>query len=844
MKVRGFDEEGSFSDFFQKATGDDCFPFQRQFAQSCPSLVSVPTGLGKTAMVVVGWLWRRFGLDATLRSQTPRRLVYCLPMRVLVEQTAKNACQWVKNLQSISAVKADVAVHILMGGEETDDWDIHPEREAIIIGTQDMLLSCALNRGYAASRSRWPMQFGLLHTDCLWVYDEVQLMGAGLATTTQLEAFRNLLGNSDGHGCRSVWMSATMQRSWLNTVDFGPFLTAAPELAFNFDHEIKTDGLSDKARGILKDRWDARKPLQKSANSKLGDAPTGLAREIRDAHKSRTRTIVVVNTVKRACELYGELNKPEDGDNGQKRKKARDSRGVAPTTAAVGEKPKIVLLHSRFRPDDRKKVVESALADPSTEGTIIISTQVIEAGVDISATTLFTELAPWASLVQRFGRCNRKGEANEQAMVRWIDLPDKKQEDFARPYELADLELSCQRLGNLNDVGIRSLPEVELPFEHNHVVRRKDLIDLFDTTPDLAGNDIDIDRFVREIEESDVRVFWRTWAQPKGHEPPSEDEPAARREELCSAPVGEFRDFAKKHVGNVWRWSFLEKKWEKADAGKILPGQMFLVHANTGGYSNGQGWNPASTQAVVPIVPRAGMKLESPDATDTEQFSRIGVWQTISKHTDEVCDEMDLILQALPISEAEVLRTAARWHDWGKAHDVFQQALPDDAPESEQLWAKAAGNWKKYARKHFRHELASALAVLLLPDERIGKIDLNLVAYLIAAHHGKVRLSIRSLPNETKPQLNRRFARGVWDNDKLKQTDLGDSVIAPAVTLSLEPMELGLCESPPFTGQSSWTERMLRLRDRLGPFRLAYLESILRAADMRASRKAEMGCSQ
>jgi len=49
-------------------------------------------------------------------------------------------------------------------------------------------------------------------------------------------------------------------------------------------------------------------------------------------------------------------------------------------------------------------------------------------------------------------------------------------------------------------------------------------------------------------------------------------------------------------------------------------------------------------------------------------------------------------------------------------------------------------------------------------------------------------------------------------------------------------MELGL--SP--DGKPSWAERMLALRDDpslgLGPFRLAFLEALLRAADMRASR--------
>jgi CRISPR-associated endonuclease/helicase Cas3 len=112
----------------------------------------------------------------------------------------------------------------------------------------------------------------------------------------------------------------------------------------------------------------------------------------------------------------------------------------------------------------------------------------------------------------------------------------------------------------------------------------------------------------------------------------------------------------------------------------------------------------------------------------------------------------------------------------------------------------------------------------------------DLVAYLVAAHHGKVRLSIRSMPGEYTPSDSGRFARGVWDGDELPATDLGGGIVAPGVALSLEPMELGLCEQPLFAGQPSWTERMLVLRDKLGPFRLAYLEAILRAADARASR--------
>jgi len=882
----------TYESFFRRATGHDPFPYQTRLALSpeLPQLIDIPTGAGKTAAVVMAWLWRRRFAADEVRKATPRRLVYCLPMRVLVEQTRDNTILWLLRLGLLAgeakeegsriayyrprdghrAVQDDIrpvdgyaiehgvvgnriAVTVLMGGEDADEWDMYPERDAIIIGTQDMLLSRALNRGYGACRSRWPMQFGLLNNDCLWVYDEIQLMGAGLATTPQLEVFRRLLGSKAGNGCLSIWMSATMRRDWLATVDFDPK---------SLDDPISLEA-ADIGNDELNKRWKAKKPITR-AEAAMGDA-AALAQEVCGVHKPGTRTIVVLNTVQRACELFKELNLKEK--KGRKRQ-AREK------DASASSDPKIVLLHSRFRPDDRKGQVKQSLAEPPPEGTIVVSTQVIEAGVDVSAATLFTELAPWASLVQRFGRCNRRGEYEQEARVFWIDMPKKKTDTnkIALPYELDDFKASGERLKILTDVGLRSLPEVEMPFEHTQVIRRKDMIELFDTTADLVGNDIDIDRFVREIDASDVQVFWRDYGETPNATDDKEAEPAPRREELCRAPIGEFRDFVKKNASSVWRWDFLDKNWEKADTSKITPRQAFLIHADAGGYLAERGWESNSKKRVEPIVPSEGTKGNAPDATEDDRLSYSDNWQTIAEHTDKVCNELNTLLDALPCGDGEAiaLRSAARWHDRGKAHAVFQNAIDDGqvierysqeirrrerpigwrgqrfiakAPDQRKdIFGKVIdkGFWRRYdwlpyeGRKYFRHELASALTVLL--NGQIPREQHDLIAYLVASHHGKVRLSIRSLPNEKHPDGERRFARGVWDGDSLPATELGGGTTAPGVTLSLEPMELGLCEHEPFAGQPSWVERMLRLRDTLGPFHLAYLEAILRAADWRGSR--------
>ncbi len=206
------DAQESYRRVFEKATGNEPYDYQLRLAvaEELPELVEVPTGLGKTAAVVLAWLWRRRFAPAAIRNATPRRLVYCLPMRVLVEQTLENCVRWLDRLELLAGTAqwdsqsggrlkkyeptldifdhganrladarstSPIPVHVLMGGEAVADWDSYPDQDAILLGTQDMLLSRAMNRGYAMSRSRWPVQFGLLNNDCLWVFDEIQLMG-------------------------------------------------------------------------------------------------------------------------------------------------------------------------------------------------------------------------------------------------------------------------------------------------------------------------------------------------------------------------------------------------------------------------------------------------------------------------------------------------------------------------------------------------------------------------------------------------------------------------------------------------------------------------------------------
>ena len=205
-----------FQDFFYLATGSAPYPYQVRLAEgsSFPTLLKAPTGSGKTEAAVLAWLWRwQEHAEESIRRKTPRRLVYCLPMRTLVEQTVGRVEGWISNL----GLESQVGVVALMGGEPRTQWYLHPEKPFIVVGTQDMLLSRALNRGYGSSPSMWPVEYGLLNNDSLWIMDEVQLMANGLPTSTQLAGLRQKLQTFGPTG--SLWMSATVQPGWLATID-------------------------------------------------------------------------------------------------------------------------------------------------------------------------------------------------------------------------------------------------------------------------------------------------------------------------------------------------------------------------------------------------------------------------------------------------------------------------------------------------------------------------------------------------------------------------------------------------------------------------------------------------
>ncbi len=813
------------------------YPYQQVLAEREMGslLLNVPTGLGKTAAVVLAWLYQLL----QGKENCPRRFVYCLPMRALVEQTVEEIRNWLKHLSERKAelgLGSDdhataclewLAEHspiVLMGGEDKEamrDWDLYPEKPAILVGTQDMLISRTLNRGYGMSRYRWPMHYAYLNNDCLWCLDEVQLMDVTVETSAQLNAFRQKLGVMKN--TYTWWMSATLDDERLKTVDHREQAVALQKSKLELSAEEK------QLPAVVK-RLTAPKPLKKAAVALNKDSEESyaknLAQFILDEHKSESLTLVIVNRVKRAQEIFKELEKLLE--------KARKSG------SKYGE-TKTALLHSRFREIDRK-VQMDVLQDENIPDKIVVSTQVVEAGINCSARTMIIELAPWSSLVQRFGRCNRDGKYAD-ATVHWVDVTDED----ALPYSEDEFQKAREELNQLETVALDIIAGIKVKEKEliRPVIRKKDFVDLFDTTADICGNDLDVSRYIRGGDENkDAFVFWRDDTDGEGF--PGSMKSCIRKE-LCWVKISRLREFLKEDKNKnqpVYAWDLLDEKWHVADSKDVNPGMTYLLRRSAGGYSKKYGWTKEAKDCLD--------KEDCEKDTDADaDFSEKGYssdnlgtkWISLKDHTADVLEKTEALCGQLNFSEKEkkLFEKIALWHDVGKAHDAFQTMLSPEESQAGTIWAKSPKSAPRSnhgsLRRYFRHELASALAWLELggsmeSDGSMNETDASLIAYIIAAHHGKVRLSIRSLPEE-QGEGGKRVARGVQDGDTFR-VEIDGGIIGNA-TMDLSLMELGESEK----GKKSWLARMLALRDSadIGPLHLAYLEAVFRSADMFASRE-------
>ena len=762
----------SYKKFFEQVTSYKPFPYQIKYHETKSvhgyKGLSVPTGTGKTNCVIVDWLYRRIHNP----TETPRRLFLVVPLRTLVTQLT-SVIQEISNRSGL-----ELPVYQMVGGNIQDDWVEHPEQPAIVITTLDQLVSRQLLRPFTASVKSSLIAFAATNDDCTIVLDETQLQGEALGTSIQLHEL--LLQQPSFHNRELVLCSATNDTSLVDKK--------------TFDFQEITLSAADYRHPIAGAKVNNEKTLD--VYTKMSDQQIVELAEAR--HRKNGLTLIICNTVARCQSVYSLLDREDK-----------------------------MLLHSRFRKADRSKL-EKKVVD--FKG-IVVSSQVIECGLDISADVLVTEMSPWSSLAQRAGRVARK--PNTSGEIHVIE-PSK-----VLPYAQYEIEACGDRLLDLDDFSIKSIMSVPLP---ESLKRKPVQIDLtfikrmFDprcTEP--------ISQFIRNIHSPMVGIAYR-YPRHLGVDMPKLD-----RNEICPLYPTQLLEIIGKRK-DIWvldqeemdkqkTYKAIWRKWDwKTD--KIEPGTEICAATTAKNYSKEMGLLLGSKDRVNEIYEKSPKRIARGgygDDSKNAKLSLVAHLMDAKNYAKRICSDINLHFGEFD----EMVIQSALFHDIGKSMDTFQNIIGIDGEtdrsqrDKERAYAKGDfyiknGNYIYGDRTGYRHECGSFIPLMEMGAD-------PLMVFLVASHHGQISANYRSM-------------REYGDNEDMI-CGIKEGDVVHAIKGSF-PRDLRLPEwlqtekgyfFPEFTFKHP-TEYVSRYRKcfddcytNYGPMVLAYLSSLVRISDHRAS---------
>lgn len=902
--------------------GDTPFPWQRELLRRFSKghvdrHLDIPTGLGKTSVMAI-WL-----VALALGAPLPRRLIYIVDRRAVVDQSTEEALRLSKFVEENKDLKAALGLRSRLRistirGQHVDNqkWLEDPTAPAIVVGTVDMIGSRILFQGYGVSRRMRPYQAGLLGADVLVALDEAHL---AVPLERLLDAI--VAGDIDSRPeslgqlippIRFMTLTAT------GGVDKGsPFGLTEDD----FRHRVVGRRLRAEKRLRLEPLSDPKQ---------LGVKLAELAWRLADDGESCVRMIVFCDNPKDAEDAKAATEKHAKGDKSQRVRTSIDAR-LFTGGQRVYERETLAGWLKDFGFVPRQMDEPAPVLDRPA---FVFATSAAEVGVDLDADHMVCDLVAWDRMVQRLGRVNRRGEGSADVVVVYNDNPPPgamtKEPDDRTKAEARKVAQYQRNAAHLN--AMESLPQVNGVFDASpESIRRirqrastdetlKQTLDDASTQPPLrpALSRALVDAWsMTSLREHTGRPAVRPWLRGWDDDPPqtavvwrkylptrnAANRPAkieverffeaasphlsekletytsevvdwleVRAEALLCTPNGDDEDDDRlkpndvaavvvNRAGDVQETSdglglTLEdvclsriadksaKKVAKAELEHILGHATLVVDARLAGLRDGR-LSPQSKDRVhtaddgddwlCSVDGISVTRFRVRQTSDTSEDVGAREWRSHSRFATRLSDDGNetqwLVVDRwagdasteegrssgppqllhehhrwaetaartiatnldLPPDYREALATAARLHDEGKRARRWQRAF--NAPPNG-TYAKTRGPIHFRLLDGYRHEFGSLAHAEEDPSitQMPGELR-DLVLHLIASHHG--------------------FARPVIRTD-------GCDDWSPAM-LACRARQVAM--------------RFVRLQKRWGPWGLAWWESLLRAADIQASRE-------
>lgn len=858
------------------------FPWQIEFYEQwlakgkIPHSCNLPTGLGKTSVIAI-WLIALINHP----EKMPRRLIYVVNRRTVVDQTTDEVEKLRQNLPKIKNLPDHVrhlAISTLRGQfADNREWSADPSRPAVICGTVDMIGSRLLFSGYGVGFKSKPLHAGFLGQDVLLVHDEAHLEPAFQTLLVEIEKEQKRC--QEFGKFHVMELSATSRGNGAEEQKANSFeLTEAEK---NIPAVIPDSSTDEPIHHVWR-RQKAKKALHlhEEDEKELAEKIAGLALKHND---SGLAVLVFVRKV-------------EDVEKVVKKLPKKSTEQLTGTLRGL-ERDDLVnkSIFQRFLPPSNR----DSTVTPAPGTVYLVCTSAGEVGVNISADHMVCDLSTFESMTQRFGRANRFGKSDDTRIdivyPKEFGKKDKKSDslkvselDLRRKKTLELLrnlkgDASPAALGKLDPTTCREafaptpaiLPATDILFDAWALTTiREKLPGRPPVEPYLHGISEwqppetyiawrqEVWEFRREFTDDEDRKQFQEFAAELLEDYPLKSHELLRdstfrknsgiRDKLVTLAekYGDHPVWVQEANGSIIV-TVLSKMVDLPLVGRtvILPpeaGGLKIADGRSSGLFDGSGYvpehrdlydvadmwkddkGPLRKRVWQGDVAPGGMalereiKFENPEDEDAEP---IKVWRwfvrkpeaasersriayPLQPHLDEVKSAARQMVGrlSLPADIANAVVLAAWFHDLGKHRELWQRSLGNDHYPNK-VYAKSGrlpdGTALRSREffKDYRHEFGSLLDVL---DEKhpnhaefmtLSHDMRDLVLHLVAAHHGRAR---PHFPEKETIDPNRN----------------GQAASALAI------------ETP---------RRFARLQRKYGRWGLAYLESLVRAADYAAS---------
>jgi len=355
--------------------------------------LTAPTGLGKTLLAATWALESRIRIAAD-KGPVPK-IILVLPYLSIIDQTAKVYGKLLNKAGQSADGSWLLACHSLADRHYADWLEAEDQpffvdtwRSELIITTYDQFLMTLLD-----THARHQMRFHNL-CDALVIMDEVQSIPCRLWRLLDA-ALRELASSWNS---RILLMSATLP----------PFVSETFPLLDTYQEYFESF-----------ERYELRIQTQRKVTI------SGFCEELQDQLEewleNGTRVLITLNTRRCAQRAYDHL---------------------ADVWPEVFSRTPLLLLSADITPKDRLDKIEII---KQQNPCIVVSTQCIEAGVDIDMDHVIRDFGPWDSIVQVAGRCNREGKQSERSQVRVVDLISENGRSYAEMiYDPVALQVTRQ----------------------------------------------------------------------------------------------------------------------------------------------------------------------------------------------------------------------------------------------------------------------------------------------------------------------------------------------------------------------------------------------------------------